>query len=225
MNFKNILIVVAHSDDEILGMGATIAKHIDSGDKVYVMSFTDGISSRNNNQKQITDRIKSALLVSKMMNFKWIFQGNFPDNALDSISLLEIIKIIEKIKRQINPEIIYTHYYNDLNIDHRIVHQATMTAFRPNNKFTPKKIRLFEVPSSSDSSFTNSHNAFTPNCYIDVKKYYKKKLRALSIYEKEMLKYPNTRSIEAILNLMKYRGNQVGLNFAEAFLTVRSIIL
>ena len=219
-----ILIVVAHSDDETLGIGGTIARHINNGDEVYALSLTDGVGSRDKTIKnEIKIRTKAADEASEILGFKWLKASNFPDNAMDSISLLEITKSIEEVKKKIMPSIIYTHSSADLNIDHRLVCQATMTAFRPEVKDVWREIRTFEVASSTDYGHKSITNLFQPNLYINITKFWDKKLNALNAYNSEMRNPPHSRSIEGIENLAKYRGNQVGLHYAEAFEVIRKI--
>ena len=219
-----VLIIVAHTDDETLGLGGTIARHINNGDNVYALSMTDGIGSRDNAQKkEVDNRIKAANEASKILGFKWLKPGNFSDNAMDSVPLLKITKFIEEAKNQINPSLIYTHSAADLNIDHRIVSQATLTAFRPQDKETWQEIRTFEVPSSTDYGHKSITNLFYPNLYINITDSWNKKLTALNAYKNEMRNAPHSRSINGIENLAKYRGNQVGLEFAEAFEIIRKL--
>ena len=145
---------------------------------------------------------------------------DFPDNELDKISLLTITKKIEKIIYKIKPTLIYTHSFSDLNIDHQKTFEATLTACRPQPKFSVREIYSFEIPSS-----TGWHHykikKFNPNLYIDITKIIKKKSELLKIYSKEMRKEPHARSIKGLLNLSRYRGNQVGLKNAEAFEVIR----
>ena len=142
---------------------------------------------------------------------------------MDSIPLIEVVKFIEKAKENIKPKIIYTHSSSDLNIDHRIVSQATLTAFRPQPDEEWEEIRTFEVPSATDFAHKSITNSFSPNLYIDIKEKWKKKLCALKAYSSEMRKFPHSRSLEGVENLARYRGNQVGLEYAEAFEVIRKI--
>ena len=224
-NIKSALIVVAHRDDEILGCGATIAKLIDDNYKVYAISMTNGVSSRvKSSKKEIERRYKNSLKASKIIGFNWLnkISGNFADNAMDSEPLLNIVKVIERAKKIAKPEIVITHYPNDLNIDHQIVSSATLTAFRPKTNQTCKKIISFEVPSSTDFAIYKK-KIFKPNYFVDIQKFWNKKKLALDAYRDEMLKYPNSRSVKGLKNLAHYRGNQVGLNMAEAFQILRVI--
>ena len=224
-NKNIILIVVAHSDDEALGMGGTISIHSSKGEKVYVISMTDGVGSRNNIKEE--DAKRRNLYANKsaeILNFKWLSKGNFPDNKLDSISRLEIIQFIEKAKLLINPTLIYTHSPNDLNIDHRIVYESTITAFRPQPNEIWQEIRTFEVPSATDYGADLLGTSFNPNLFIDITTSISKKLKAIREYKEEIREEPHSRSISGIENLAKYRGNQIGVQFAEAFKIVKKIL-
>ena len=222
---KNVLIVVAHRDDETFGCGGTIVKLVKQNYKVFAISMTDGVSSRKHIKKRdITDRYEHSLRASKILGFKWLdkISGNFKDNKMDDANVLDIIKVIEKAKTKIKPEVVITHFPDDLNVDHQIVSNATMTAFRPKAKEKCKKIIAFEVPSSTDYANFKKNN-FKPNYYVNIDKFWKKKILALKAYKNEILKYPNSRSIKGIKNLAHYRGNQNGLIMAEAFQVLRII--
>ena len=224
MDTKRVLIIVAHSDDETIGMAGTIRKHVLEGNTVNVVSMTNGVGSRGKvNQKSILFRKKSANEASKILGFDWIKQFDFPDNQLDSVPLLEIIKAIESVKAHLKPELVYTHTGADLNIDHKIVLQATLTAFRPLNDESCKEIRTFEVPSATDYGHDTLTRKFVPNLFIDIQKFEKDKVSALQAYSQEMKQYPNSRSVESIMNLAKTRGNRVGLYMAEAFEVIRKL--
>ena len=154
---KKILICVAHPDDETIGCGGAIVHHINNNDKVYCIYMTNGISARYSKVKDslIHRRKKNALLASKILGFKWLSDccGDFPDNGMDKVKLLDVVKIVEKAKRKIMPHIIYTHNPHDLNVDHRVVAEATLIAFRPQAKEIWEKILAFEVPSSTDFAY------------------------------------------------------------------------
>ena len=184
------------------------------------MSFTDGISSRVkskiDNKKKI-QRLRNSNKASKILGFKWLETSKiFPDNQLDTVPLLELIKEIERYKKKINPEIIITHHNGDLNIDHKIINSSVITAFRPKSKSNVKKIISFEINSSTEYNREKS-KFFFPNLYVDIKPYIKKKIIAFRSYKEENLSYPNSRSLEGLKNLAKYRGNQIGVEFAEAY--------
>lgn len=221
---KIILVVVAHKDDETIGMGGTIKKHIDNGDQVYVTSMTNGVGAREDiSDQDIKERKNSAQAAGKILGFKWIKSYNYDDNALDTYPLLKIVKSVEEVKKKCGPNIVYTHSSSDLNIDHRIVNNAVLTAFRPQPDENCKEIRLFEVASATDYSHNSLAGQFIPNLFISIDKEWQKKSEALYAYKNEIKEYPHSRSIEAIENLAKIRGNQIGRNIAEAFEVIRKI--
>jgi len=221
---KTILIVVAHSDDETIGMGGTIKKHSENGDKVLAISMTNGVSARNDISKiDIEKRLIASENACKILGFQWVDRFDFPDNKMDSCSMLDIVKSIEEIKERFNPSLVYTHSRSDLNIDHRVVVSAVLTAFRPLPNECCKELRLFEVPSSTDFGHECITGRFDPNLYIDISNTWLAKLKGLKSYSQEIREYPHSRSFEAIENLAKIRGNQVGIKMAEAFQVIRKI--
>ena len=221
---KNVLICVAHPDDETIGCGGTIARHVFEGDKVYCVAMTNGVSSRDNHEnKDIKFREKSKKNAEKILGFKWLqLNKDFPDNQMDTVKLLTIVKEIEQIKKKIKPSIVYTHFPDDLNIDHRITAEATLTAFRPHTK-NLEKILAFEIPSSTDYRYYKK-KIFNPNYFVDIKKFWKIKKKALVAYKQELKKYPNSRSLKSIEILSKFRGSQNSLECAEGFVILKQII-
>ena len=151
-----------------------------------------------------------------------MFLENFPDNQFDSVPLLKIAKCVEGVIAKVKPTIIYTHYAHDLNVDHRLACQATITACRPMPGAPTRKIFSFETLSATEWQIKDFRQ-FAPNHYVDISKYLKQKQSLLKIYNDEMRPYPHPRSYEGIEILAKYRGLEVGLKAAEAFVIVRSI--
>lgn len=224
MNNDVVLVVVAHSDDETLGMGGTIKRHANRGDKVVIMSMTNGVGSRHrNNQAEIKKRLIASEKASQILGFKWIERFDYPDNEMDKFSTLDIVKHIEKAKIKHKPSIVYFHSEADLNVDHRKLSSAVLTAFRPQPGEICKELRVFEVPSATDFGDETIIGRFLPNLFIDISETWSHKLSALKAYSSEMRDYPHSRSIEAIKNLAKIRGNQNGLKMAEAFQIIRKI--
>jgi LmbE family N-acetylglucosaminyl deacetylase len=218
---KKVLVVAAHSDDEVLGCGGTIARHVKEGCQVYIVTLTDGVSSRKSerncaiDRKIFFDKSCELLGVSKWKSY------NFPDNAMDSVPLISVVKDIEAVVLEFGPEIVYTHFSGDLNVDHQIVHKAVMTACRPQPLSLVREIRCFEVASSTD---WNSGEAFAPNLFVDITSTYKAKMDALKIYDEEMRNWPHQRSYKSIEACMLFRGSSVGLEYAEAFQVVRKVV-
>lgn len=221
---KVVLVVVAHTDDETLGCGGTIARHLKNGDKVYGVSMTDGVGARGTeDSEEIKKRAQASINAGKILGLEWLEGGSFPDNAMDTVGLLDVAKVIERAKMLTKPTIVYTHSSADLNIDHRIVSQATLTAFRPQPNEVWEEIRTFEVASATDYGHKSITKEFNPNLYVDISETWKTKLAALKEYNMEMREAPHTRSFDGLENLAKYRGNQVGLPYAESFEIIRKV--
>ena len=214
---KKALILAAHPDDETLGCGATIHKLSQEGYDIQLLTFTDGVGSRNNNEKNRNPKLES---VSKVLGISKYTAGNFPDNAMDSVPLLDLCKFIEE-NVDYTPDIIFTHFIGDLNVDHQLVTKATLTAFRPQHG-NKTKIYSYHVPSSTDY---NPLSHFDGNSYFELsKKNVSAKLEALWYYDEEMREYPHTRSYKNIDNLMRVWGSEVGLLYCEKFKLIKEII-
>lgn len=219
-----VLVVAAHPDDEVLGCGGTIAWHIANGDQVSVAFMTEGVASRVMvNDVDGEQRAGAAANAMEMLGVNDVRQFDFPDNKMDSVSLLDVVQIVEKVIQDITPSIIYTHFAHDLNVDHRITHSAVMTACRPQSCSSVKKILSFEVLSSTEWSSV-SQPAFLPQYIVDISSYWNKKLQALRCYHEEMRPFPHSRSYECIEALATLRGATQGMKKAEAFFVERILV-
>lgn len=216
----NILVVVAHADDEALGCGGTIARHVAEGDNVSVIYMADGITSRTDEITEVEQRQSTAEKVQPVLGINKAYFLGFPDNRLDSLSLLDVVQPLEKIINELAPTIIYTHHYGDLNIDHRITHNAVMTACRPQPGSTVRKIFTFEVMSSTEWN-SPELTPFLPNHFVDISDYLDVKMQALDVYELEMRAEPHSRNTEHLKYLARHHGNCMGLGAAEAFMVMR----
>ena len=219
---NNVLVVAAHPDDEILGCGGAILKHADNKDEVNIIFMSDGVSSRKKSALDIKKRKNQAIKVAKLLHTKPPIFLNFPDNKMDSVPLINIVKKIEKIILKIKPTIIYTHYNNDLNIDHKTTFEAVNVACRPLKKSPVKKIISFEILSSTEWKLNNIKK-FNPNLYINIDKYIKRKIKAFKLYTDEIKKFPHSRSEKGIQTLANFRGLESGLKNAEAFYIYKKI--
>jgi LmbE family N-acetylglucosaminyl deacetylase len=222
----NVLIVVAHPDDEVLGCGGTIALHAKRGDRVGVLYLTDGVTSRNKEDSnllrtQIAARVRAAKIARKCLG---VFETNlprivFPDNQMDTVPLLAIVNSIEHVLKRATPTVVYTHHAGDLNIDHQICHRAVMTACRPLPGSQIRRIYGIEVLSSTEWGSL----PFVPTRFVDISSTLSLKMDALRAYDEEMRPFPHARSYEAVEALAKLRGASVGLTAAEAFMVLRDI--
>lgn len=225
---KNILVIVAHPDDEVLGCGGTIAKYAREGHIVHVAFLADGVSSRNHEnptlyKSELESRRKAASAACSALGVTSISFGDLPDNQLDTVPQLKIAKIVEGILLEHKPEVLITHHSGDLNIDHRCVHRAVAVACRPLLNCTVKTILCIEIPSSTEWQLPGSFEPFIPNWFEDISRFVEIKKTALSLYTDEIREWPHPRSEKAIENLAQWRGSSVGFEAAEAFVMVRNL--
>lgn len=220
---KKILVVAAHADDEALGCGGTIARHVAEGDHVCVVFMADGVASRAQvDQAELQRRNQARDAALDIQGVTHWHALDFPDNRMDSVPLLDVVQALEPIIEQVQPVRVYTHHNGDLNVDHRITHQAVMTACRPVPGSSVREILAFEVMSSTEWA-TPVVAPFVPNVFVDISDYLPKKLEALTAYDMEMRPAPHSRSVAHIEALALHRGNCVGLDAAEAFEMVRVV--
>jgi len=224
---RSIMVVAAHPDDEVLGCGGSIAKYTESGSDVHVVFLADGVLSRKKSNQTGVDAIEIRRLAAKkackILGVKSVSFEEFPDNRLDTVSLLDLTQVIEGYINKHKPECIFTHHSGDLNVDHRLMHEAVMTACRPQVGQSVKSILCFEVASSTEWRSPSSHNGFSPNWFIDISESLEKKVLALEAYKIEMRNWPHPRSIKAIRHLAHWRGATIGVDAAEAFVMERHI--
>ena len=214
----NVLIVAAHPDDEILGCGGTIARHATEGDDVHILIIAEGAKSRPEGSKDDVEQLtEAANHAAKATGAKAPRFLGLPDNRLDTVAMLDVIRPIEDIVRETVPEIVYTHHGNDLNIDHRIVHQTVVTACRPLPGSSVKRLYCFETVSSTEWATSSMGPAFNPVYFVGISDFLAAKNAALECYEMELRPFPHPRSIEAVTALARVRGSQAGLAVAEAF--------
>lgn len=226
---RNVLIVAAHPDDEILGVGGTAAWHVDRGDRVATAILAEGATSRDK-ERDVDDRRlelqalrRSAALAAGKLGLPEPDFFGLPDNRMDRLDLLDVVKIVEEIVEKVDPDIVYTHHFGDLNIDHDVTHRAVVTACRPLPEVKPRAIYSFETVSSTEWSSIEQGASFRPQHYVDISAQLDRKLEALAEYPGEMRPFPHARSIEAVECLAKLRGSQIGRSAAEAFMVVRQI--
>lgn len=222
---KRVLVVAAHPDDEVLGAGGAMALHAECEESVDVVFMADGVTSRTEIQStgQIEKRNHAAFAACAILGAGDPGFLGFPDNRMETVPLLDIVKPLEALIDRLQPTTIYTHHYGDLNLDHRITHQAVMTACRPQADMPVTTILCFEVLSSTEWQTPSSGNAFEPNWFIDITGTMDKKCQALACYADEMRDAPHSRSMHGVASLASVRGVQIHRTHAEAFMLARHI--
>ncbi|MFT4927991.1 MAG: LmbE family N-acetylglucosaminyl deacetylase [Phenylobacterium sp.] len=222
MNIKQqaVLVVAAHPDDEALGCGGTIAKWVANSCEVTVIFMTNGVAARGDDKVAAQQRFDAATAAASSLGITDVRVLDLPDNKMDGLALLDIIQPLETVVAGQAFSTVLTHHGGDLNIDHRLTHQAVLTAFRPQPGQTVKRILCFEVNSATEWA-SSAQAPFIPNYFVDISDFWPDKVTALDHYNEEMRAYPHTRSIEAIEALSVVRGTSVGVAKAEAFMIER----
>lgn len=221
-----VLVVAAHPDDEVLGCGGTIARHGRDGEAVHLVFLADGVSSRDpsgDHGAEVARRRDAARRAARILGASSVTFNDLPDNQLDTVPLLDVARLVESVVAEHNPSLIYTHHRHDLNVDHRRVHQAVMTACRPIPGSHVLTVLAFEVPSSTEWATPGPAEAFIPNWFEDTSETLGLAVEALQAYAEETRDWPHPRSPEALVHLSRWRGSSVGLPAAEAFMLARHL--
>jgi LmbE family N-acetylglucosaminyl deacetylase len=218
----NILVLAAHPDDELLGLGGTVARHVRDGDKVTAVIVSEGATSRytagTEDGLRADGEAAAAILGVKDLRFLGL-----RDQYLDDLPITDVIRPIEKIVAELRPDVVYAHHWGDLNRDHRVVSEAAMVACRPVGDAYPPTFLTFETPSSSEWSAPDVAMQFIPNHFVDITATIDDKLRAMACYKSEVRPHPHPRALESLRARAAYWGQIVGRPYAEAFVVVRTV--
>lgn len=225
-----VLVVAAHPDDEVFGCGGTISRWASEGRTIDVLLIADGENSRAVGESQMVEaqllekRNAAARNACRILGCSSVQLLALPDNRLDRLELLDIVKKIEGYIEKLKPVTLLTHHAGDVNIDHRVVHDAVITACRPQPGHPVQELLFFEVPSSTEWRPPGSAAPFLPNYFVDITNTLETKLAALQPYETEIRDFPHPRSLKAIKALARWRGATVGVEAAESFILGRKLI-
>jgi LmbE family N-acetylglucosaminyl deacetylase len=220
---RTAVVVAAHPDDEVLGCGGTIARMADEGWQVHVLILAEGATSRDERRDRSSKSAELSALAACAQRAAAILGAasvelhDFPDNRMDGVELLDVVKLIESRLALHRPERVLTHHRGDVNIDHAVIHDAVLVACRPQPGTCVRELLYFEVASSTEWRGAHSAAAFCPNLFVDIGSTLSRKLEALAAYASEMRPFPHARSIPALEHLARWRGATVGCAAAEAF--------
>ncbi|HOP95777.1 MAG TPA: PIG-L family deacetylase [Dictyoglomaceae bacterium] len=220
---SRFLVIAPHADDEILGVGGTIARLIDEGWDSYILICTKGYPP--DFDEDVVKKIREeAKLAHKYLGVKETVFLDFPAANLDGVFYKELNKSLLQILENIKPDIIFIPFNSDLHIDHQKIFSSSLVASRPGNSFTPKKIYTYETLSETNWNAPYLTTNFAPNVFVDISHYLDKKIEAITFYKSQLKEFPHERSIEAIRALAMLRGSTINTNAAEAFVLIREII-
>jgi len=223
-----VLVVAAHPDDDVLGCGGTIAKMVDHGVTVHVAFLADGVCSRHLDpatvSHQIAARRAAATKACGILGAMSVSFGDFVDNRMDTIALLDIAQAVERLIHQNKSATVFTHHAGDVNVDHRRTLEAVTVACRPQPGQSVRSVLSFEVPSSTEWQLLGQGPVFTPNWFVDISATLDRKLAAIDAYSMELREWPHPRSRRGIEHLARWRGASMGADAAEAFVLGRQLL-
>jgi LmbE family N-acetylglucosaminyl deacetylase len=219
-----ILVISPHPDDETLGCGGTILKHKDMGDKIYWLIITNVDVKNGWDKNAVKKRQEEIETVAEMYDFEKTFKLDYPTAKLDTIPIQEIIKSISKVILEVKPEIIYLPNRSDVHTDHQITFKAAYSCTKNFRYPFIKKILMYETLSETEFAPALPEGTFVPNVFVDITKYFEKKLEIFKIYKSELMKKPLPRSLEVVEAFDKCRGSQIGKKYAEAFILLKEIL-
>lgn len=218
----NVVVVAAHPDDEVLGAGATLARHVQAGDDVHAVVLADGALSRYEDH-MVGELQSGGVAAARHIGFSSVRFESFPDQRLDQVAIVDLTQHVENVLADLQPDVVYTHFHGDVNADHALVAQAVWTACRPYRMPNLRLIAAFETPSSTEWSSPADGVPFRPTLFVDVTATIQCKLSAMACYESEVREYPHPRSLRALRERASYWGSAVGCLAAEPFLVLRDV--
>jgi len=219
---NKVLVITPHPDDEVLGVGGTIAKHVKNEDFVLVCFVCNRAYSHRYSEESIREDKENALNAKRILSYHQHIFLDLKDERLDE-RLINVIVPIEKVIFKFKPDIVYIPHKGDNNQDHRAVFKASMVALRTFSASFVKEVFAYEVLSSTEQSASFVDSIFMPNYYVDIKEFIEVKKLAFESYQREKREFPHPRSIKGIEILAMKRGMEANLEYAEAFEVVRMI--
>jgi LmbE family N-acetylglucosaminyl deacetylase len=221
---KDVLVVAPHADDESLGCGGTILRHIAEGERVHWLLVTGMTVSHGYTGESVEKRKQEIAAVAKEYSFSSVHELNFIPAALDILSLGDVIAEVSKVVTKIRPEVVYAPYRNDAHSDHAVVYDAVLSSTKSFRYPFVKKVLAYETISETDFGLKPGAAVFRPNYFVAIDDFLARKLDVLSIYQSELGPFPFPRSIEAVEALSKVRGVQCNSRAAEAFMLLKEIV-
>ena len=224
---KRVLVIAAHPDDEVLGMGGTIARLVKELIVVDVLIVTDGSSSQYRDSDHLTEIIEAKKLETRncadVLGVRDIYYSGLSDMKLDCTPHIDINKAIELVIDKVQPDTVFTHFWGDVNMDHQNVYKSTLVTVRPLMGQVVKELYCYRVPSSTEWTPNKADTMFMPNYFVDIEQYAEQKYKAFACYSTELRDYPHPRSVQYLRETDKVAGLRVGMQATEEFVMLRKL--
>lgn len=218
-----VLVIAPHMDDEVLGCGGVISRHVDEGHEVDVCVVCNRAYGRVYNWDVIEAEKANARRAQEILAYSGLRFLDMPDERLYA-HLQELLEVLEKVVAETKPDIVYTSHAGDLHQDHRTVAHASNVALRAIAAPIARRVLAYEVPSGTEQAFSTTTEAFMPNVFVDIERQLDRKLKAMIAYERENRAFPHPRSVEMLRARALVRGAQCGRAAAEAFVLLRETL-
>lgn len=220
---KQVIVVSAHPDDEVIGAGGTLLKHKANGDQIHWLIITGVSEKAGFSKERVESRALEIEKVARLFGMESVHQLNYPTMTLSGSSLITMVPEISAVFNEVKPEIVYCVNRSDAHSDHRVVFNAVMACTKSFRYPFIKQVLMYECLSETEFGPNLSENAFQPNYFVDVTRFFKQKLEITEVYESEIGAHPFPRSMRNIEALATFRGATAGVEYAEAFQLIKYI--
>lgn len=220
---RNILVIAPHADDETLGCGGTICRHIENGDRVSWIIVTNLKEEYGYTSNQVNKRNKEIEVVSKLYGFDQVKILGLPPAKLDTIPMGNLVQSMGMLIKKLSPEIIYLPYPGDIHTDHKVVFDVTASCSKWFRYNSVKRVLAYETLSETEFGISPDNNGFRPNVFVNIEGFLDKKIEIMNTFVGEVAEFPFPRSDQAIKALAMLRGSAAGCQAAEAFMLIKEI--
>lgn len=220
---RKVIVVSAHPDDEVIGVGGTLLKHKAKGDEIYWLITTNVFESQGFSKERIESRQQEIVEVAKQLGIKKYYKLDYPTMTLSSSTIIKMVPEISKVFSEVEPEIIYCLNRSDAHSDHRVTFDAVMACTKSFRYPFIKQVLMYECISETEFAPNLPEKVFMPNYYVDITNFLTEKLEIMKIYDSEIEEHPFPRSLKNMEALATYRGASVGVEYAEAFQLLKYI--
>lgn len=220
---ERILVIAPHPDDETLGCGGTLRRHVAEGREVHWLIVTEMLEAHGYEPRRIRQRAREIERVAEAYGFHRVHQAGFPAAEIDSLPKGRIVEAVSSVLEEVRPDTVYLPYRNDVHSDHAVVFDAAVAAGKIFRHPSLKRIYAYETLSETEFGLRPDDPGFRPNLFIDITPYLDEKVRIMKIYRSELGRHPFPRSVQSLRAMATLRGTQAGVEAAEAFMVLREI--
>lgn len=220
----SILVVAPHPDDETLGCGGTLLRHIAHGDRVHWLIVTDMTTAHGYAEATEQKRAGEIRSVAAAYGFASVHNLALPPARLDTLPQGELVAAIGRVIKEVSPRTIYLPFRGDVHSDHRVVFDSAISCTKWFRYPSIRRVLCYEALSETDFCLDPQGRSFAPNCFVDISNYLEQKLAIAQLFDGEILDFPFPRSVQALRSLAQVRGAACGVDAAEAFMILKEIV-